>query len=163
MVNVSNPQEQRIAQLPAAMPLSRLLRLALGLVMITMITPALVAASWPTRGRVAGVFVALAVFYTVVHYLVARYLGGLHPWLGAAIAVAPAFVVFLQGGVYEVGVIAFIGLSLVVIAVLGHPGCEVLAFPALILGRRTHLACILFSPLDWIEGKLVSRFRRTPA
>jgi len=66
---------------------------------------------------------------------VSRYLGGLHPWAGAAIAVAPAFAVFLQGGVYEVGVIALIGLSLVLIAALGHPGCEVLAFPALILGR----------------------------
>lgn len=150
---------QRISQLPRAMPISRSLRLFLGVGMIALITPALMRASWAGRGRVAAVFGALVVFYTLVHYLVARYLGGLHPWLGAAIAVAPAFVVFLQGGVYEVGVIAFIGSSLVVIAVLGHPGCEVLAFPALISGRRTHLACILFSPLDWIEDKVVALFR----
>ena len=58
---------------------------------------------------------------------------------------------------------AFIGLSLILIAALGHPGCEVLAFPALLLGRRTHLACIFFSPLDWIEGKVMARFRSVPA
>jgi len=160
---MSGPQVQRIAQIPKAMPSSRLLRLALGLVMMAMITPALMSASWAGRGRAGAVFAALVVFYTLVHYMVARYLGALHPWLGSVIAVAPAFVVFLQGGVYEVGVIAFIGMSLVVIAVLGHPGCEVLAFPALILGRRTHLACILFSPLDWIEAKVVALVRGAPA
>lgn len=87
----------------------------------------------------------------------------LHPWLGAAIAVTPVFIVFLLGDVYMVGVIAFIGLSLILIAALGHPGCEVLAFPALILGRRTHLACIFFSPLDWVEGKVVALLRGAPA
>jgi hypothetical protein len=151
---MNTSQEQRISQLPRAMPLSRMLRLALGLAMVAMITPALVAASWSGRGRVAAVFAGLVLFYTLVHYVVGRYLGGLNPWLGAGIAVAPALVVFLQGGVYELGVVAFIGLSLVVIATLGQPGCEVLALPALMLGRRTHLACILFTPLDWIEARV---------
>lgn len=160
---MSTPEEQRIAQLPRAMPFSRILRLVLGSLMMALITPVLVSTSWVSRGRVAAVFVGLVVFYTIVHWVVARYLGWLHPWVGAAIAAAPTFAVFLQGGVYEVGAIAFIGLSLVVIAVIGHPGCEVLVFPALILGRRTHLACLLFSPLDWMEDKIVGLFRRAPA
>ena len=155
--------EQRIARLPESMPLSRLLRVVLGLLNVALITPALVATSWNGRLRVAAVLVALIGFYTVVHYVVSRYLGWLHPWWGALIAVAPVVVVFLLGNVYTAGVMGFIGLSLILIAALGHPGCEVLAFPALLLGRRTHLACIFFSPLDWIEGKVMARFRSVPA
>ncbi len=155
--------EQRIARLPESMPLSRLLRLVLGLFMLATITPALLAASWTGRLRVAAVFAVLIVVYTAVHYVVSRYFGWLHPWVGSVIAVTPAFLVFLLGDVFMVGVIAFIGASLILIAALGHPGCEVLAFPALILGRRTHLACILFSPLDWVEGKVLALFRSAPA
>jgi hypothetical protein len=155
--------DQRIADIPKSMPLSRVLRLLLGVFMIAAITPPLLSASGAGRMRVAAVFAALVAGYTVVHYLVGRYFGWLHPWLGSVIAVTPVFLVFLLGGVYMVGAIGFIGLSLVLIAALGHPGCEVLAFPALILGRRTHLACILFSPLDWIEGKLMALFRGAPA
>ena len=155
--------DQRIARLPESMPLTRVLRVLLGLFMIAAITPPLLSASWAGRMRVAAVFAALVVAYTLVHYGVSRYFSWLHPWLGAVIAVTPAFIVFLFGGVYAAGVIAFIGLSLILIAALGHPGCEVLALPALILGRRTHLACILFSPLDWIEGKVMALFRGAPA
>ena len=61
--------------------------------------------------------------------------------------------------VFAAAAILFIGLSLLLMAVLGHPGCEVLAFPALILGRRTHLACLFFTPIDWAEGKLKGLFR----
>jgi len=154
---------QRIAALPKSMPLSRVLRLLLGLLMIAMITPPLLSASGAGRMRVAAVFAAFVVGYTAVHYVVSRYFGWLHPWLGAAIAVTPVSIVFLLGDAYMVGAIGFIGLSLILIAALGHPGCEVLAFPAVILGRRTHLACILFSPLDWVEGKVAALFRGAPA
>ncbi len=154
---------QRIAALPKSMPLSRVLRLLLGLLMIAMITPPLLSASGAGRMRVAAVLAAFVVGYTAVHYVVSRYFGWLHPWLGAAIAVTPVSIVFLLGDAYMVGAIGFIGLSLILIAALGHPGCEVLAFPAVILGRRTHLACILFSPLDWVEGKVVALFRGAPA
>ena len=155
--------EQRIDRLPESTPVSRLLRLALGLFMLAMITLPLLGASWTGRLRVAAVFAVLIAVYTAVHYVVSRYFGWLHPCFGAVIAVTPVFLVFLLGDVYMVGVMAFIGLSLILIAALGHPGCEVLAFPALILGRRTHLACILFSPLDWIEGKVMGLFRSAPA
>lgn len=155
--------EQKIARIPGSMPLSRVLRVLLGLFMIAAITPPLLSASWAGRLSVAAVFAALVVGYTAIHYLVSRYLGGLRPWLGSMIAVTPAFILFLVGDVYMVAVIAFIGLSLLLIAALGHPGCEVLAFPALILGRRTHLACVLFSPLDWIEGKVMALFRGATA
>ncbi len=30
----------------------------------------------------------------------------------------------------------------------------VMAIPGLLLKKRTHLACLLFTPLDWVENKL---------
>ena len=158
----TNPTEAhapaRISRLPEAQPFSRLLRLALGGAMTALTLPALGRASWTVRLEIIGVVVLLCVLYTVVHHVVSRYLGWIHPWLGAAIAVLPTLGVFLLGGIYEVGAVLFIGLSLILMAALGHPGCEVLAVPSLVLGRRTHLACILFSPIDWIEDKIVRRW-----
>ena len=150
---MSAPASPRISALPEATPISRLLRLVLGLAMIGMVATPLQRAAWQGRLEVAGVVAGLIVLYMAVHLLVTRYFGWLHPWLGAAIAVTPAFMVFMGGGVFAAGAVLFIGLSLILIAALGHPGCEVLAFPALVLGRRTHLACILFSPIDWLEGR----------
>ena len=40
-----------------------------------------------------------------------------------------------------------------VVAVRADGGCEVMAIPSLIFGRYTHLACIVFSPIDWLERK----------
>ncbi len=151
---------ERISRLPEATPISRLLRLILGGAMTALALPALGRADGMIRLRIIGVVVLLCILYTAIHYVVSRYLGWLHPWLGAAIAVMPALAAFLAGGIYEVGAVLFIGLSLILIAALGHPGCEVLALPSLLLGRRTHLACILFSPLDWIEGTITRRLRR---
>ncbi|MFB3106773.1 MAG: hypothetical protein ACE1ZA_17870 [Pseudomonadales bacterium] len=36
----------------------------------------------------------------------------------------------------------------------GDAGCEVMASPGLLLRKHTHLACLLFTPLDWVENKL---------
>ena len=49
-------------------------------------------------------------------------------------------------------------LALVVLVLAGlrsDAGCEVMAIPGLVLGRRTHLACIVFSPIDWLEEKVL--------
>lgn len=158
---MSTPAAQKISDLPKTTPISRVLRLALGLGMLGMVASPLQGASWAGRLEVAAVVAGLVVFYIGVHLLVGRYLGWLHPWFGALIAVTPVFLVFLGGGVFAAGAVLFVGASLVLIAVLGHPGCEVMAIPALVLGRRTHLACILFSPLDWAEGR-IARLVRGP-
>ena len=51
----------------------------------------------------------------------------------------------------------FIGVSLVVTAIRADGGCEVMTLPGVFLGKRTHLVCIAFSPLDWIEDKFTGR------
>lgn len=42
----------------------------------------------------------------------------------------------------------FFGGSMVLAAVMGYGGCEVLALPNLLLGRRDEVWCLLYSPLD---------------
>jgi len=31
--------------------------------------------------------------------------------------------------------------------------------PSLVFGKRTHLMCLLFSPLDWVEEKILNALR----
>ncbi len=140
--------------LPAAMPISRVLRGALGAAMLAMLVQPLHEGSWSGRFFFGGVVFGLAVLYTLIHLAIGRVAPRLHPWAGAFLAVAPVVGVFSLGGTYAAGAVGYIGLSLLVQALRGDPGCEVMALPGLMLRRTTHLVCILFTPLDWIEGKL---------
>jgi hypothetical protein len=36
-------------------------------------------------------------------------------------------------------------------------GCELMAIPDVLLGKRIELACLIFSPLDRLERKLRSK------
>ena len=148
--------------LPRAMPVSRILRFLLGAAMVAWLTPPILEASWKGRGRVALVFLGLTGLYAFLHYVVGRYFGGLNRWLGALLAVGPVLGVAVLGDAFTVSAILYIGISLLIIALLGDPGCEVLAIPRLIMGRRTHLACLLFSPLDWVEERIVGLFSSAP-
>jgi hypothetical protein len=42
----------------------------------------------------------------------------------------------------------------VVAGVRAVPDCEVMAIPGVLFGKRTELACLIFSPLDKLERKL---------
>jgi hypothetical protein len=42
----------------------------------------------------------------------------------------------------------WIGASMLLAAVRGYAGCELLAFPNALTGRRDQLGCILFTPID---------------
>ena len=105
--------------------------------------------------RVLAVFVGLIAFYSIVHFTISRYVTGLNPWYGAALAVAPVIIVFAVGGpLGRVASVAFVGVSLLLQAIRGDGGCEVMAMPSMLFGRRTHLVCIFFSPIDWVEKHL---------
>lgn len=54
------------------------------------------------------------------------------------------FLTVLDGG----SLYLFFGCSMVLAAVMGYGGCEVLALPNLLLGRRDEVWCLLYSPLD---------------
>ena len=49
--------------------------------------------------------------------------------------------------------LAYIGLSLLIDVIRADAGCEVMALPGLLSKKRTHLACLAFTPIDWLEQK----------
>jgi hypothetical protein len=113
-----------------------------------------------------GVAAALVILYTLVHVLVSRYWPRLNRWLGAYLALAPlaAVYVFGSGGGYifgagegQLGVLTFLGVSLLLAGVRGDLGCEVMTIPGLVFKQHTHLACIVFSPIDWLEQRVFNK------
>jgi hypothetical protein len=122
--------------------------------------PVYFKAGWAYNLRSLGIVLALVVFYTGLHFVVSRYSPMLNRWLGAVLAVTPVFLVwyFGQGGGPLLGqgeggtaAITYVGVSLLIDSIRADAGCEVMAVPGLILGDRTHLVCIVFSPVDALE------------
>lgn len=147
-------------------PVGRSLRLIVGALLMLLAVPIYFRADGTYSLLSLGVIVALTLFYALLHYLISRYLPNINRWLGAALAVTPVFLVWLfgQGGGLIFGqgeggtaALTFVGLSLLVDFVRADAGCEVMAFPGLLFGNRTHLACIAFSPIDALEEKLSAR------
>ena len=112
--------------------------------------------------QVAGVVFGLFVFYALVHVLISKFVPTINRWLGAVLAVSPVLLVFLMGGLpVRHGVVLFLGVSLLLTGIRGDGGCEVMTLPGMVLGKRTHLVCIMLSPLDWVEEKLTGLMERS--
>ena len=139
-----------------ARPVGRVVRLLMG-GLLTIHVPAshLIGTSPSLTVQVAGVVFGLIVFYALVHVLISKFVPTINPWLGALLAVTPVLLVFLMGGLpVRHGVVLFLGVSLLFTGIRGDGGCEVMTLPGMILGKRTHLVCIVLSPLDCVEEKL---------
>ncbi len=133
-------------------PVGRVLRLLLAGGLAVVVVPYYRAASWQQLLAALAVAVGLLFIYTLIHIVVSNYLGSLNRWLGAVLAWIPAVLVFILGGVQgQVGVLTFAGASLLLAGFRGDPGCEVMSIPGLVFKKHTHLVCILFSPIDWLE------------
>ena len=147
-----------------ALPIGRILRCLVGGALLIQVVPFYVNAA---AGRVAGavaVTLGIAVFYTALHWLVSSYVTRLNRCLGAALAVLPVLLVFVFGGaVGQASALTFVGTSLLLAALRADAGCEVMSIPAVLFGRRTHLVCLLFSPLDYVERKIANAARTTGA
>ncbi len=139
-----------------ARPVGRTVRLLMGgLLTIHVPISHLMGAPPSLTVQVAGVVFGLFVFYALVHLLITKFVPTINPWLGALLAVTPVLLVFLSGGLpVRHGVVLFLGVSLLFTGIRGDGGCEVMTLPGMMLGRRTHLVCIVLSPLDWVEEKL---------
>jgi hypothetical protein len=59
----------------------------------------------------------------------------------------------------QLGALTFLGTSLVIAGLRGDPGCEIMAVPNALSGSKTHLACLVFSPVDRVERALVGARR----
>ncbi len=147
-----------------ALPVGRILRFLLGVFLAVTVWPLFQNAPSNRILSAVLVVVALTVFYAVVHWVVSSYLTKLNRWLGAFLAILPVFVVFLLGGgLGQVGALSFLAASLLLAAARADAGCEVMSIPSLVFGRRTHLKCLLFSPLDWVEEKIFAALRPSTA
>src|ERR687895_1706019 len=67
--------------------------------------------------------------------------------VGVAIALAVAT------PVTGVAIWSFLGVSMLVAALRGYAGCEVLAIPNAITGRRDRIGCVLYTPIDAAEAR----------
>ncbi len=138
-----------------ARTVGRLLRAALAAALIYVAAIQAVAADATTLLTSGAWFAALTAVYSVLHLLIARFARRLNPWIGALLAVIPVIcVAILGGGAGTMAAFAYIGISLAIVAARSDGGCEVMAIPSLIFGRYTHLVCIVFTPIDWVEARI---------
>ncbi len=137
-------------------PIGRILRFLLGASLSVLVEPAIAQLSWTTIAIIAGVILGLLAGYTAIHFSVWRFAPNLNRWLGSVLAMTPAALLFVFGDVIgQISVAGFVGGSLLINSINGDCGCQVMAIPGILLKKRTHLACLLFSPLDWLESKLL--------
>ena len=142
--------------------IGRSLRLLLGVCVMIVALPVYFEAGWSYNLRSLGIIAALVAFYSLMHYVVSRFVRGLNRCLGAILAVTPIILVWFFGqgggplfgqGEGGTGAITYIGVSLLIDALRADSGCEVMAIPGLIFRDRTHLPCIVFSPVDTLEDR----------
>ena len=142
-------------------PVSRTLRLLSGSWLLFEVAVNIHRPGWKTALIVSCTFVAIFVYYALLHRLVGQ---RLFKWamLVKAITILPVAVVFFAVPVtaIQLGIFAFFGVSLVVQALRGDRGCEVMTLPTLAFRRQAHCPCLLFSPLDRFEESIYRALRR---
>jgi len=139
-------------------PIGRILRFAMAGLLTAMVTPYFLTTSLQSNLKIAATVGGLLILYTIMHLVISKYVPHLNRWLGAVLAVIPVTLLFLLGGgIGQLGAMSYVGGSLFIDSLNGDGGCEVMAIPGIIFGKRTHLVCIGFSPFDWLEEKLTLR------
>lgn len=136
--------------------IGRVFRFGLGVYFVTEVWPVYKDVSWE------GVFIRLSwtigllAFYAILHFAIIRFTPKMDRVLGAVLAFGPFLAVFIlgYGGPAATGALTFLSISLILAAIRADPGCEVMTIPAIFSGKHTHLACLLFSPIDWCERKM---------
>lgn len=78
-------------------------------------------------------------------------------WLIAIVVGAAVGVEALTPASGEVALWAWLGGSMLVAAARGYGGCEVLAIPNVVTGRRDQIGCLLFTPIDRAEARRAGR------
>ncbi len=141
--------------LSKARPIGRILRFILGVFFVTEVWPVYVAAT--TEGAIIRLNWALGLlaFYNVLHLIILRVTPKINGLMGAILAFGPLLAVFFigYGGPAATGTLTYLTLALLTAAIRGDRGCEVMSVPAVFTGKYTHLACPLFSPIDWCESQ----------
>ena len=138
-----------------ALPLGRIFRFLLGAFFVTEVWP--VYQSVTVEGAVirAAWAIGLLIFYLLLHIVISKFTPRINRITGAILAFAPFLAVFFfgYGGPAATGALTFLAVTLIVAAIRADAGCEVMSIPAVLYGKHTHLTCLLFSPIDWVERK----------
>ncbi len=136
-----------------SLPIGRILRFSLGIFFVYEVWP--VYRDVTLEGSIIrlGWAVGLVLFYLGLHFLILKFTPTLNKVTGAVLAFGPFLSVFFlgYGGPAATGALTFLAVSLILAALRADSGCEVMSIPAVLSGKHTHLACLLFSPIDWFE------------
>ena len=120
-------------------------------------------------GQTAALGISLTgvvIFYILYTILMGnRVLTKVNPWVGALIMDWPLLLIWVVilghlPGVPPPLILAiflYFGISLIISGFVKYGGCEVVTIPGLILRKRYNVACIMFSPIDWLEDRLVKK------
>jgi hypothetical protein len=146
----------------SAGPVGRILRVAIGVLVLGSIAGFYRNGSAEFMLRSAAVGVVLVVVYILLRRLVGNHSAVVGSWLGAILALVPLVLVYALGadggpifgaGEGQLGGLTFLGVSLVLAGLRADSGCEVMALPNALSRKRSHLACLVFSPIDRLERR----------
>lgn len=142
-------------------PVSRTLRLLSGCGLLFWVAVHIHRLDWELALIVSGTFAGTFAFYVLVHRFIGQHDVSWGVRKAASILPAVAFLVGDVDGILyiQLGIAAFFGVSLVVQALRGDRGCEVMTLPTLVLRRQVHFPCLIFSPLDRLEESIYQAIR----
>lgn len=138
-----------------ALKIGRILRFALGVFFVTEVWPVYMAVTAEGVLIRLGWALALLVIYLLLHLFILKFAPMFNSTIGAILAFGPLLAVFFigYGGPAATGALTYLAAALFIAAIRGDGGCEVMSVPALFTEKHTHLACLLFSPIDWCESR----------
>ncbi|MGA9853742.1 MAG: hypothetical protein WBR29_00495 [Gammaproteobacteria bacterium] len=140
-------------------PVSRALRLVVGSWLLFETAVNIHRPDWKVALIVSCTLVAVFFYYALLHLLIRKRRAVAIVLKG--VLVVPVVVLIFATHVADIplGILAFFGVSLVVQALRGDRGCEVMTLPNLVFSRRADLPCLLFSPLDRFEESIYRAIR----
>ncbi len=149
-----------------APPVGRALRVLLGVVLMIQVVPIYFHVDARLALEALLLMLGLLIVYSLLHVVVSRRLVAFGPGLEAVAGLGILVALYLAGGPGapllgrgegQLAAGTFLGASLIVAGMRADPGCEVMAIPGALFGKHTELACLVFSPLDWLERKWRSK------
>jgi hypothetical protein len=96
---------------------------------------------------------SLAVYAIAFYALRDRILARMNPWVGTAILLTPVLVVLvfdLGPPAFQISINAYVAASLILASFMRYGGCEVVAIPSLLFGRRYVVYCP-YNVIDVVE------------
>ncbi|MGH8311729.1 MAG: hypothetical protein ACRESI_07270 [Gammaproteobacteria bacterium] len=154
-----NEISERLQVVRKTPPVSRALRLLIGSWLLFEVAVNIHRPDWKAVLIVSCTFIAVFFYYALLHLLIGQ---SMRKWaVMKVVTLLPAVVFFFSvlGTDIPLGILAFFGVSLVVQALRGDRGCEVMTLPNLVFRRRANFPCLLFSPLDRFEESIYRAIR----